>query len=237
MAAKFDRHPEELAALHGARLVTAAETDEGRKWAEQRIKQMTGGDLIRARFMRRDSFEYRPAFKLLFLGNHAPDIENLDDAMRRRFNIVPFTRKPKAPDASLFDHLKAEWPGIFRWMIDGCLDWQQHGLVRPEAVLQATAEYFNEQDVFATWLSEKCLRDPGNDYRRAFTAELFRSWQQYARAAGEEPGSQKGFGSRMRRHGVFSNKTTIRIGEKVARGYLGIELLQPEITDHQNVTV
>ena len=96
-----DRHPTDLAMLRGARLVCATETEEGRAWAESRIKQMTGGDPISARFMRQDFFTYVPAFKLVFVGNHKPALRNVDDAVRRRFNIVPFEHKPPTPDKGL----------------------------------------------------------------------------------------------------------------------------------------
>ena len=71
-ATSVDRHPTDLAGLRGARLVTAVETEEGRRWAKSRIKAMTGGDKISARFMRQDFFEFRPQFKLLIAGNHKP---------------------------------------------------------------------------------------------------------------------------------------------------------------------
>jgi putative DNA primase/helicase len=92
-----ERHPTDLAALRGARLVSATETEEGRAWAESKIKQMTGGDTIAARFMRQDFFEYRPQFKLTIVGNHKPRLRNVDDAIRRRINIVPFEHKPNRP--------------------------------------------------------------------------------------------------------------------------------------------
>lgn len=114
-----DRHSTELAMLKGARLVTASETEEGRAWAEARIKALTGGDPITARFMRQDNFTFRPQFKLTIAGNHAPALRNVDEAMRRRFNIAPFVIKPAAPDRDLEEKLKAEWPQILAWMIDG----------------------------------------------------------------------------------------------------------------------
>jgi putative DNA primase/helicase len=120
VASGSDKHPTDLAMLNGARLVTASETEEGRAWAEARIKQMTGGDPIKARFMRQDFFEYIPQFRLLLVGNHQPTLRNVDDAARRRFNIVPFIHKPPAPDRDLEAKLRAEWPGILRWMIEGC---------------------------------------------------------------------------------------------------------------------
>ena len=101
-----DRHPTELAMLRGARLVTATETEEGRAWAEARIKQMTGGDPVSARFMRQDFFTYVPQFKLLIAGNHRPALRNVDEAARRRFNIVPFLHRPERPDRQLEDKLR-----------------------------------------------------------------------------------------------------------------------------------
>jgi len=155
-ASHFDKHPTDVAMLKGARLVSASETEDGRAWAEARLKQMTGGDPITARFMRQDSFTYRPEFKLVIVGNHKPRLNNVDSATRRRLNIIPFVHKPRTPDPELEEALRHEWPAIFRWMVDGCLDWQEHGLVRPPVVIEATREYFDDQDVFGQWLDEHC---------------------------------------------------------------------------------
>ena len=96
----FPKHSTELAMLRGARLVTASETEEGRAWAESRIKQMTGGDPITARFMRKDNFTYTPQFKLTIVGNHSPSLRNVDEAMRRRLRIIPFQySRPEARPA------------------------------------------------------------------------------------------------------------------------------------------
>jgi putative DNA primase/helicase len=139
-ASRNDRHSTELAMLRGARLVTASETEEGRAWAEARIKQMTGGDPITARFMRQDFFTYKPNFKLTIIGNHKPVLRNVDDATRRRFLIVPFRHKPEKPDRELEQKLMAEAPAILQWMIEGCLDWQAKTLVKPQSVLDETNE-------------------------------------------------------------------------------------------------
>jgi putative DNA primase/helicase len=165
-AADFASHPTDLAMLCGARLVTAAETEEGRAWAETRIKQLTGGDPISARFMRCDFFTYQPSFKLMVIGNHEPALRNVDDAARRRFNVIPFIRKPAVVDKQLEDKLKPEWPGILRWMIEGCLEWKEKGLAAPETVLAATASYFDNQDLFSQWLEEKCDAEPGNEHKQ-----------------------------------------------------------------------
>jgi putative DNA primase/helicase len=90
-ASNVERHPTDLASLRGARLVMAVETEEGRRWAESRIKVLTGGDKIAARFMREDFFEFIPQFKLIIAGNHKPGLRSVDEAIRRRFHLVPFT--------------------------------------------------------------------------------------------------------------------------------------------------
>jgi putative DNA primase/helicase len=217
-ASRGDKHPTDLAMLRGARLVTASETEEGKAWAEARIKSLTGGDTISARFMRQDFFEFRPAFKLCIIGNHKPVLQNVDDAARRRFNIIPFTRKPAKPDRELEAKLREEAAGILRWMIDGCLDWQQNGLVRPKSLIEATAAYFDEQDTFAQWLADCCRAEPDNSYLFERTADLFGSWKRYAENAGELAFGGKAFAERMRKHG-FSPKR-----RATDRGFTGIKL-------------
>jgi len=196
-ASSQERHSTELAMLRGARSVTASETEKGRAWAEARIKQMTGGDPITCRFMRQDDFTYIPQFKLTIIGNHKPQLKTVDAAARRRFNIVPFDRKPAVVDRELEAKLMGEAPAILRWMIDGCLDWIEHGLVRPQSVLDATKSYFEDQDGFSQWIGQCCECDPGNTHKTATAVELYQSWSTYAREAGETPESKKEFAERL----------------------------------------
>jgi putative DNA primase/helicase len=200
-ASKSDRHPTDLAMLRGARLVSASETEEGRAWAESRIKQLTGGDQISARFMHKDFFTFRPSFKLTIIGNHKPILKNVDDAARRRFNLVPFNRTPAKPDPILEQKLQDEWPGILRWLIEGCLDWQRNGLVRPVSVVRATESYFEDQDLMSQWLAEACDAEPGNQYKWAATGLLFASWTDFATRSGEQPGSMKAFSAELSKRG------------------------------------
>nr|WP_283842044.1 phage/plasmid primase, P4 family [Bradyrhizobium sp. KB893862 SZCCT0404] len=202
-ASSSDKHPTDLAMLHGARMVTASETEAGRAWAEARIKQMTGGDRISARFMRQDFFTYMPQFKLTIIGNHKPTLTNVDEAARRRFNIVPFIFKPSAPDRQLPEKLLTEAPGILQWMIEGCLDWQKNGLVRPNCVIEATEEYFSDQEVFPRWLEEQCIA--GGTISEA-SSTLYRSWSEYARSVGAKPGTQADFKESMRKAGFAYRK-------------------------------
>jgi putative DNA primase/helicase len=218
-----DRHPTELAMLRGARLVAASETEQGKAWAEIRIKALTGGDEVSARFMRCDYFKFRPAFKLTIIGNHQPTLENVDAAVRRRFNVLPFTFCPDKPDHQLEEKLRDEWPEIFRWMIKGCLDWQKHGLSRPERMLAATEEYFSNQDLVGQWLATCCDVHPGNDLMRETTTELYRSWSSFAKQAGAKPDTEKNFVGKLENR-RFENRTLKRFRTKRARGFEGISL-------------
>ena len=159
--ARGERHPTELAFLHGPRLVVASETQRGRAWNEARVKQLTGGEDITARFMNKDFFTFTPRFKVTIIGNHQPKLRVVDEAIRRRFNIVPFTVKPAVVDRDLETRLITdEGPQILRWIIDGALDWQKNGLVRPHRVIEATKQYFDGQDEIGRWIAEHCVEDP-----------------------------------------------------------------------------
>jgi len=210
--------PADLAMLNGARLVTASETEEGKPWAEARIKQMTGGDPITARFMRQNFFTFTPRFKLLIVGNHKPVLSSVDDAMRRRFNIIPFTIKPANPDKQLEAKLEAEWPAILRWMIEGCSDWQKHGLVRPKSVEDATNEYFLEQNVLQQWLDEACEVDKENPHLTEGAIHLFGSWAAFVAKMGEGKATMKSFSQTLSREG-FVKKAT-----KLGKFFHGIRL-------------
>ena len=161
VASRWEQHPTDLAGLRGARLVTASETERGQLWAESKIKMMTGGDTISARYMRQDFFEYKPQFKLVISGNHKPGLRSVDEAIRRRLNLVPFTVTiPKAKrDVDLAEKLRAEWPGILAWMINGCLEWQKIGLAPPKIVTDATDDYIDSEDVLGHWIEECCVLD------------------------------------------------------------------------------
>jgi putative DNA primase/helicase len=192
----LDRHPTDLAGLRGARLVTATETEEGRHWAEAKIKTLTGGDTISARFMRQDFFEYTPQFKLIISGNHKPGLRSVDEAIRRRFNLLPctVTIPEHERDKELGEKLKAETAAILQWMIKGCLDWQERGLAPPDAVTAATAAYLEAQDSFSSWLDECCDRDP-NAWERSLA--LFESWKIFAERGGQFVGDAKTFRARL----------------------------------------
>ncbi len=112
--------------------------------------------------------------------------------------------------------LQGEWPGILRWMIDGCLDWQANGLVRPDAVAEATERYFGDQDLLGQWLDEACDAEPGNNHKWERSADLFASWRTYAENAGEREGSAKSLSEALQKRGFIKSRGTG--GGRIFRG-------------------
>lgn len=196
METKGDRHPTDLAALRGARMVCSIEVDQGRRWAEAKLKSLTGGDMISARFMRQDFFEFAPQFKLFIAGNHKPAIRGVDEAMRRRIHLIPFTVTipPERRDKDIKKKLLLERDGIMAWAVRGCLEWQRIGLGAPEVVLGATRDYFTAEDVLGRWLEETCRQDAN---ATATTKALFAAWKQWAELGGEFVGSEKRFATEL----------------------------------------
>lgn len=225
VASEGDKHPTDLAMLRGARMVMVSETEEGRAWAEARIKQLTGGDMIRARFMRQDFFEYMPQFKLNFIGNHKPVLKNVDDAAKRRINMVPFLFKPPVVDFQLQEKLLKEAPGILRWMIEGCLDWQKNGLVRPPVVINATAEYFAEQDLVNGWIEDCCEVGP---LQYDTLSVLFKSWTAHSLANGQKTTTSMWFSQTLARLGYEVVKNTPNNHGKRGFKGLGVKLVKTQ---------
>lgn len=216
-ASNTEQHPTEVASLRGARMVTAIETEDGTRWAESKIKAFTGGDKIVARFMRCDFFEFVPEFKLLVAGNHKPGLRSVDEAMRRRLHLIPFTVTiPKSEqDPALAEKLKGEYPGILQWAIEGCLEWQRQGLNPPEVVRDATDQYLAAEDAIGRWLEERCVID-----RLQWTAGslLYRDFSSWCEATGELRGTQKRFTQALESRGFSPQRT------REARGFAGIAL-------------
>jgi putative DNA primase/helicase len=213
-----DRHPTELASLRGAHMVTSVETEKGRNWAEAKIKALTGGDPITARFMRQDFFTFTPQFKLFIAGNHKPSLRSVDQAIRRRFYLVPFTVNiPKdEQDKDLEAKLVAEWPAILHWLIRGCLEWQRIGLAPPSSVTEATEEYLASEDSIANWIADRCVADAAA--WESVTA-LFGSFSDWAQKVGEKWGTQKEFKQALEKSDLVCFRKTNR-----GSGYAGLKI-------------
>jgi putative DNA primase/helicase len=194
---KSERHPTELACLFNKRLVVDSETAEGAQFNENLVKQLTGGDRIRARRMREDFWEFSPTHKILMCTNHKPEIRETKNAIWRRVKLVPFNVAipEDRQDARLPERLRAEYSGILTWCVEGCLEWQESGLEIPDAVESATKEYRAESDLLAQFLASEC------SVISNLTARATPLYARYQKWAGDEAVNQRRFGKALSERG------------------------------------
>jgi len=202
MSKKNNRHPTELADLFGKRFVVSIETEEGRRLAESLIKQLTGGDRIKARRMREDFWEFWPTHKIWLATNHRPQVRGTDHAIWSRLKLIPFNVQfpdgDPRQDKTLQDKLKKELPGILRWCVEGCLAWQQEGLGIPKEVEKATEEYRKEMDILTDFFTDCCVIDKGVKVK---AKELYTAYCKWCKENSEQELSQRAFGMRLSERG------------------------------------
>lgn len=226
---KGETHPTGLADLLGARLAVAIETEEGRYLAEALAKQLTGGDKLKARFMRQDFFEFDPTHKLWISTNHKPMIRGNEKAIWARIKLIPFhvdLTLVTTPDPRFLDKLKAELPGILAWAVRGCLEWQRQGLAEPPEVVAATTAYLEQMDTLGAFLNDCCIVQQS---ATAVTAELYETYKRWCEASGERPLTQRTFGIRLQERGFMPGKGTHGV-----RLYIGLGLLSPLPRSEEN---
>lgn len=197
----------DLARLAGARLVIASEIEAGRRLNESLVKDLTGGDRIAARFLRKDYFEFDPRFKLWIYGNHKPVIRGTDDGIWRRVNLIPFdvTIPEAEQDKDLSEKLKAEYPGILAWLAGGCIAWLAGGLQTPGKVKVQTEAYRAEMDALGRFLEERTMT--GKAYWVMF-ADLRAAYEAWCTANGENPLGGRRFADELTRRGFEAGKGT-----------------------------
>ena len=211
----------ELAQLRGARLVTSTEAEEGRRLAEARIKELTGGDTIAARPMYRDPVQFQPVFKLWLGTNHKPVIRGTDLAIWRRIRLIPFTVTIPAheQDRRLADKLREELPGILQWALIGCAMWLRDGLGAPSEVTAATEEYRNEMDVIGAFLDDRCEL---GDSHKARAGALHKAYREWCEEQGERPVSGRAFADRLQERGFDKYR------DRRGATYMGLSLVGDE---------
>jgi putative DNA primase/helicase len=217
-----DGIPNDVARLAGARFVSARETDEGRRLAESRIKQMTGGDRVAARFLHKEWFDFTPTFKIWLATNHRPEIRGTDHAIWRRIRLIPFNViiPDDRQDGQLPDKLAAELPGILNWAVRGCLEWQRDGLRPPDEVMRATAQYRADEDVLGAFFAEHTVQKG-----QCPASSLYAEYRKWAEASGEKLMSQTRFGKAVAERGHLR----VYVGERRnITAYQGISLRPPE---------
>jgi putative DNA primase/helicase len=202
MAKNHESHPTERADLFGKRFVATIEAEEGKRVAESLMKQLTGGDRVRARRMRQDFFEFDQTWKLFLAANHKPNVRGTDHGVWRRIKLVPFavTIPDEEKDKALPEKLRAELPGVLAWLVRGCLDWQRGGLGEPEEVKAATDAYRSEQDSLQAFLNECCLVHPAVRSKASDLLEAYHAW------SGDRLMSRQAFNQRVRDKGFETKR-------------------------------
>jgi putative DNA primase/helicase len=192
----------DLARLKGVRMVTCAEIDEGRSLDESRIKSISGGDTITVEQKYCEPFDIRPNCKLWISTNHAPQITGADEGIWRRVIVIPFLEKitEEECDDQLVVKLREERAGILSWAVQGCIDWNREGLRPPEIVLARTHEYREQEDTLGAFLAERCILDPS---AKVQSSRLYGAYQEWAKAAGEKPWTDKRFAKRINECGFL----------------------------------
>jgi putative DNA primase/helicase len=211
----------DIARLQGARFVTATEAELGQRVAEAKIKHMTGGDMISARYLYQEYVEFLPEFKLWLATNELPRIEGVDEGTWRRIRLILFnvTIPPNERDATLPLRLQAELPGILNWMLEGCLEWQRSGLKPPQEVLLATRDYRTDMDLVAQFIEDDCALE---DKAEATAKDLYARYLEWCVANGHDPLKQMIFGQRLKARGLRQVRT------RKARSWSGIRLRPPQ---------
>ncbi|MFB9777302.1 phage/plasmid primase, P4 family [Brevibacterium otitidis] len=227
-----DQHPTELADLMGMRLVVCSELNPGQKFDERKVKKLTGGDRVKARYMHQDFFTFEPSHTLFLMGNHQPTVASGGgESFWRRLRLLPFTRviPPEERIPGLSERMVAEeGPGILQWIIDGALAATAGGLADPERVLAATEQYAAEEDSLGRFMNEH-VEIVANEDARVSTKALRMIYTRWCGEEGERPLSAQVFGREIRqRFGVESTRSNGK------RFYTGLVLLDTdELTDEE----
>lgn len=213
----------ELVNLVGARFVIASEPAMHHRFNDALIKDLTGSDRITVNPKHRPQFEFKPQFKLWIYGNHKPRMNSVDDGMKSRLPLVPFTVTIAADqrDADLENKLQAEAEGILAWAVAGCLEWRKHGLTPPPSVVAATEDYHTENDPFAGFFEECTVV---NEAAFATMGDIMAAFKTFAAVNDDTKIPHLNtFAERLR--GKGAKTATKRIAGKVVRGWFGIGVL------------
>lgn len=212
-----DRHPTDVAGLKGKRLVITSEPDAAMKLDEALVKSLTGGDVITARRMREDFWEFTPSHTLWMAANHKPPVRGTDYGIWRRMRVIPFENKVEEgdQDKGLPDKLRCEASGILNWMVAGLAKYRRRGLTVPDTVKFATDSYRVEMDSVGRFVEECCEAD---EHHRTPAGDLYKAYSTWAHGNGEYPLKQTNFGAELTKRGYDrhrSNGTHYRLGVRL----------------------
>lgn len=216
-------HASEVARLQGLRLVVASEVNQNSRFDEAKLKELTGGDTLTARFMRQDFFTFQPTHHLWLMANHKPQVKAGGDSFWRRLRLVPFNHR--VPDEKKIENLSTllvseEGPGILAWIIRGAVDVFANGLQEPESVMAETRAYAEEEDHLGRFL-EECCRIGGGKLVTIESKVLRAAYERWCHLEGEQPLSSSPLGRELKLVGVNLVKSNGK------RFYTNVSLNEP----------
>lgn len=204
------KHETEIAQLSGTRFAVSSEVNENDRFDEAKVKLLTGGDTLKARYMHKDHFTFTPTHTLWLMGNHQPRVQSGGTSFWRRLLLIGFTNTIKEEDRIegltnlLYDQ---EAPGILQWIIDGAVACHKHGLNPPEKVRAASQEYAAEEDTLARFI-EDCVIIGGGDYARVNTSAMRSVYSSWCTQNGHREMSAQSFGRELKnRFSITSIRT------------------------------
>jgi len=177
------------AALEGKRLVITDELPAGKQLNESMVKALLGGEDIQARRPYEQPYCFSPTHKIWMVGNHKPRISGTDHGIWRRIHLIPWTNtipaEERRPRHELLAIFRAELSGILFRAIGGYDDFLSRGgrLDPPQAVMEATEEYRQEEDSLGRFLTERITPVEG---ARILVKDLFADYRNWCEATGEK---------------------------------------------------
>ena len=218
MQKRNDTHPTELAELRGMRLVCCIETEQNRSLRETLIKRLTGGDVIKARYLHQDFFSFKPTHTLFLATNRVPEVRGTDTGIWSRLRLIPFEVSFEGrEEKNLKNTLLAEADGILSWAVQGAIEWYQHGLAFPDLVIQASEGWREGADLLGRFIDEKCITA---ELFEGKSSELYKVYKSYCEEGGERPDSANKFAIQMEEKGFEKKK------RKAGNFWLGIKVME-----------
>ncbi|MBA3286822.1 MAG: hypothetical protein H0U21_02180 [Acidimicrobiia bacterium] len=219
VAGRHEGHPTHVASLFRARMLVAPETSQDDRLDEEQVKNLTGGDTLRARRMREDEWSFEPSWTAFMHTNHRPRVRGIDEGIWRRVRLISWdvTIPASERDEHLASKLAAEASGILNWVVAGAVDWSQRGLDEPDSVRLATEDYRRGEDHLGKFLADTI--DTSDEAEYVTARDLRTAYEAWCADAGETAWSPQRLGRDLAARGF----DTGRVGSE-RRCWLGMRL-------------